>query len=48
LNVPSSGDVGIGMNHLAFNLKYGTRPVEEVIQELGQEVVPYFPALANK
>ncbi|MGV2882781.1 LLM class oxidoreductase [Paenibacillus taichungensis] len=39
---------GIGVNHLAFNLKYGTRPVDEVIQELGEEVVPYFPALSNK
>lgn len=37
----------IGVNHLAFNLKYGQRPVEEVVQELGEEVVPYFPALLN-
>ncbi|MBS4207199.1 LLM class oxidoreductase [Bacillus sp. FJAT-50079] len=38
---------GIGVNHVAFNLKYGHRPVEEVIQELGEEVLPYFPALSN-
>ncbi|EGL16674.1 MULTISPECIES: LLM class oxidoreductase [Paenibacillus] len=38
----------IGVNHLGFNLKYGQRPVEEVIQELGEEVVPFFPALSNK
>lgn len=37
-----------GVNHVAFNLKYGQRPVEEVIQELGEEVVPYFPALSSK
>lgn len=38
----------IGVNHLGINLKYGQRPAEEVIQELGEEVVPYFPALSNK
>lgn len=38
----------VGVNHVAFNLKYGQRPVEEVIQELGEEVVSYFPALTKK
>ncbi|MFJ7975812.1 LLM class oxidoreductase [Peribacillus sp. NPDC096379] len=37
----------IGVNHVAFNLKYGKRPVEEVIQELGEEVLPNFPALSS-
>ena len=26
-----------------FGLKYGTRPAEEVIQELGEYVLPHFP-----
>jgi luciferase-type oxidoreductase len=34
-----------GVNHVIINLKYGRRPAEEVIEELGQEVVPHFPAL---
>src|SRR5699024_722118 len=38
----------IGVNHVAFNLKDGKRPAEEVVQELGEEVVPFFPALKNK
>ncbi|RHW41983.1 LLM class oxidoreductase [Neobacillus notoginsengisoli] len=37
----------IGVNHVAFNLKYGKRPVEEVIQELGEYVLPDFPAIKN-
>lgn len=36
---------GIGVNHIIINLKYGQRPVEEVIEELGEEVLPHFPAL---
>jgi luciferase-type oxidoreductase len=35
----------VGVNHVAINLKYGRRPVEEVIEELGEEVLPHFPAL---
>ncbi|MGG1313857.1 MULTISPECIES: LLM class oxidoreductase [Cohnella] len=38
----------IGVNHVIINLKYGHRPVEEVIEELGEEVVPHFPALTGK
>jgi luciferase-type oxidoreductase len=34
----------IGVNHLAFVLYFSGRPPEEVIQELGEEVLPYFPA----
>jgi luciferase-type oxidoreductase len=37
----------IGVNHVIINLKYGHRPVEEVIEELGEEVVPHFPALTS-
>lgn len=32
----------IGVNHVAFNLKYGQRSAAEVLEELGQEVVPHF------
>jgi luciferase-type oxidoreductase len=35
----------IGVNHVMINLKYGRRPAEEVIAELGEEVVPHFPAI---
>ncbi|MGD6854216.1 TIGR03571 family LLM class oxidoreductase [Bacillus infantis] len=33
----------IGVNHLAFVLYFSRRPPEEVIQELGEFVLPYFP-----
>jgi luciferase-type oxidoreductase len=29
-----------GVNHVAFNLKYGSRPAREVLIELGREVLP--------
>lgn len=32
----------IGVNHVALNLKYGSRPAKDVIQELGEYVVPHF------
>jgi luciferase-type oxidoreductase len=38
----------VGVNHVIINLKYGHRPVEEVIEELGEEVVPHFPAVTGK
>ena len=31
-----------GVNHVVFNLKFSTRPVGEVLEQLGEEVVPYF------
>ncbi|WP_276391791.1 LLM class oxidoreductase [Eudoraea chungangensis] len=31
-----------GVNHVILNLKYGTRPAEELIEELGEKVVPNF------
>ncbi|SDW57662.1 luciferase-type oxidoreductase, BA3436 family [Marininema mesophilum] len=34
-----------GVNHLFFALFDSQRPAEEVIQELGEEVVPHFPGL---
>lgn len=34
----------IGVNHVGLNLKYGRRPAHEVVQELGESVVPSFPA----
>lgn len=37
-----------GVNHVIINLKYGQRPFEEVLEELGEEVVPHFPALTGK
>ena len=37
----------VGVNHVMINLKYGKRPAEEVIEELGQEVLPHFPALTE-
>lgn len=38
----------VGVNHVIINLKYGHRPVEEVIEELGEEVLPHFPALTGE
>jgi hypothetical protein len=34
----------IGVNHLFFALFPSQRPIAEVIDELGQEILPYFPA----
>ncbi len=31
-----------GVNHVILNLKYGSRPAEEVLEELGEEVIPNF------
>lgn len=33
----------IGVNHVIINLKEAKRPTEEIIQELGEMVLPYFP-----
>lgn len=33
-----------GANHVILNLKYGRRPASDVLEELGAEVVPLFPA----
>jgi len=36
----------IGVNHLAFVAYFARiarRPVEDIIDELGEEIVPYFP-----
>ncbi|MCG7334587.1 LLM class oxidoreductase [Sporosarcina sp. ACRSM] len=34
-----------GVNHVMLGLKHGKRPAEEVIQELGESVLPHFPAI---
>lgn len=34
-----------GVNHIMFGMKYSQRPAAEVIQELGEFVVPKFPAI---
>ena len=31
-----------GVSHVIINLKYGTRPADEVLEELGTEIVPHF------
>jgi len=35
----------IGVNHVIFNLKYGKRPADEVLEELGKFIIPHFPPL---
>lgn len=34
-----------GVHHVAFNLRHSTRPVDEVLQELAEFVLPSFPSL---
>ncbi len=34
----------LGVNHLFFGLKYGRRPASDVIDELGEHILPHFPA----
>ncbi|KKK35376.1 5,10-methylene tetrahydromethanopterin reductase [Salinicoccus sediminis] len=36
-----------GVNHVMISLKESSRPAEEVIQELGEYVVPKFPAISK-
>lgn len=31
-----------GVNHVMLNLKYGSRPANELIEEIGENVIPYF------
>jgi luciferase-type oxidoreductase len=33
----------IGVNHVILNLKYGSRPASEVLEEIGEEILPHFP-----
>ncbi|MEV6601730.1 LLM class oxidoreductase [Actinoplanes sp. NPDC051346] len=37
----------IGVNHVLLNLKYGRRPAPEVLEELGEHVVPHFPLISQ-
>src|SRR5690625_426154 len=39
------GLLEIGVNHVMFRLKYGSRPPEEVIQEIEEYVLPHFPTI---
>ncbi|GAA5701660.1 LLM class oxidoreductase [Streptomyces avermitilis] len=36
----------LGVAHVSFNLRPGDRPVEEVLQELAEELLPHFPSAA--
>ena len=33
-----------GIEHVAFNLKYGSRPAPEVVEEITEHVLPHFPS----
>lgn len=37
----------IGVNHVAFNLRFSTRPIDDVLAELIEQVVPLFPSIAT-
>ncbi|WP_369991864.1 LLM class oxidoreductase [Pseudomonas xanthosomatis] len=37
-------DEKIGVSHMALNLKYGSRPAAEVMEELAEFVLPHFPS----
>ncbi|MEU6812934.1 TIGR03571 family LLM class oxidoreductase [Streptomyces sp. NPDC046831] len=40
-------DMGeLGVAHVSLNLRPGDRPVEEVLQEIAEEILPHFPATA--
>lgn len=36
----------VGVNHVALSFKRGHRPADEVMEEIGREVLPHFPSLA--
>ena len=36
-----------GVNHVILNLKYGSRPANEVIEEIGEKVIPHFSVKKN-
>ncbi|PZE21604.1 TIGR03571 family LLM class oxidoreductase [Paenibacillus xerothermodurans] len=36
----------IGVNHLAFVPYFAKRPIDEMIEEIGEEILPHFPAHA--
>jgi luciferase-type oxidoreductase len=33
---------GAGVNHVILNFKYGQRPADEVLEEVGEEILPHF------
>ena len=32
----------LGVNHVILNLKYGSRPANEVLEDIGENILPYF------
>ena len=37
----------VGVNHVALNLKHGSRPAAEVIEELGEFILPHLMPISN-
>jgi hypothetical protein len=37
----------LGVAHVSFNLRPGDRPVDEVLHELAEEILPHFPTTAD-
>lgn len=37
----------IGVNHITFNIRFSSRPVEAVLDDLATYILPHFPAHAN-
>jgi luciferase-type oxidoreductase len=35
----------IGVNHVSFNVRFSTRPIDEVLDELSEYILPEFPVL---
>lgn len=38
----------MGVNHVLFNLKFSSRPIADVLQELEEFVIPLFPSLKKR
>lgn len=36
-----------GVNHAALGIQHGSRPADQVLQELAEEVLPHFPSFGN-
>lgn len=37
----------VGVNHAALGIHFSSRPIADVINELGEEILPYFPSLGE-
>ena len=35
----------LGVNHVTFNVRFSARPVDEVMDELGEYIIPAFPKI---